>query len=199
MPTKEETQEAILQAAQALFIRYGPIKTSVADIARELGMSPANVYNFFPSRNAILETVGERHLTTLRQRVEREIARIADPWRKIEAMFLITARSIHERLENEKDILQLQALSYREKWQFVNNYHEFLLRKTGDILVDGIKSGRMKGDKPSLNGLTPETIARAVFDSLVVCYEPGRFLEAAAAEREGRVRAQLKLLEAAFT
>ena len=199
MPTKEETQEAILQAAQALFIRYGPIKTSVAEIARELGMSPANVYNFFPSRNAILETVGERHLTTLRQRVEREIARIPGPWRKIEAMFLITARSIHERLENEKDILQLQALSYREKWRFVDNYHEFLLRKTGDILADGIKSGRMKGDKPSLDGLSPETIARAVFDSLVVCYEPSRFLKAAAAERESRVRAQLKLLEAAFT
>ena len=32
-------------------------KTSVANIASELGMSPANVYRFFPSRDAINESI----------------------------------------------------------------------------------------------------------------------------------------------
>ena len=30
-------------------------RTSVADIAAKLGMSPANIYRFFPSRDAINE------------------------------------------------------------------------------------------------------------------------------------------------
>jgi AcrR family transcriptional regulator len=32
-------------------------RTSVADIAAELGMSPANIYRFFPSRDAINESI----------------------------------------------------------------------------------------------------------------------------------------------
>jgi AcrR family transcriptional regulator len=35
-------------------------KTAVADIARELGMSPANVYRFFPSKSAINEATRTR-------------------------------------------------------------------------------------------------------------------------------------------
>jgi AcrR family transcriptional regulator len=35
---------------------------SVANIASELGTSPANVYRFFPSRNAIKESICRRTL-----------------------------------------------------------------------------------------------------------------------------------------
>ena len=66
MTTKDETRAAILAAAKGLFMRYGPVKTSMADIARELRMSPPNLYNFFPSRDAILEEVGTQQLITLR-------------------------------------------------------------------------------------------------------------------------------------
>ena len=199
MATKEEVRESILQAAQGLFARFGPIKTSVADIARELGMSPANIYNFFPSRDAILEAVGERHLATVRQRVEREIARIPDPWRKIETMFLITARSIRDHLQNEKDILQLQAITRRNKWQFVESYHAFTLQTIQRLLQEGIDKGRFRRDKTPLRGMGVEAMARAVFDSMAVCHDPHLLLMLAPAEHEVRAKAQLKLLEAAFS
>ena len=53
----EETRERIMEAAEALFRRMGFPKTAVADIAAELGMSPANIYRFFPSKNAIVEAI----------------------------------------------------------------------------------------------------------------------------------------------
>ena len=44
-----------MEAAEEQFRRVG--WTSVADIAAELGMSPANIYRFFPSRDAINESI----------------------------------------------------------------------------------------------------------------------------------------------
>src|SRR5699024_6353385 len=49
----DEARTRILEAAEEHFRRVGHQRTSVADIAAGLGMSPANIYRFFPSRDAI--------------------------------------------------------------------------------------------------------------------------------------------------
>jgi len=53
----DDTRARIMETADALFRRMGFAKTAVADIAAELGMSPANVYRFFPSKNDIVEAI----------------------------------------------------------------------------------------------------------------------------------------------
>src|SRR5215472_15222965 len=58
----DDTKARIMDAAEMLFRRLGFAKTAVADIAGELGMSPANVYRFFPSKNAIVEAICQRCL-----------------------------------------------------------------------------------------------------------------------------------------
>src|ERR1700748_857288 len=52
-----DTRERILVVAERLFRQLGYQKTTVADIAKELRMSPANVYRFFDSKKAINEGV----------------------------------------------------------------------------------------------------------------------------------------------
>src|SRR5438045_368287 len=52
-----DTRERILVVAERLFRQSGYQKTTVADIAKELRMSPANVYRFFGSKKAIDEGV----------------------------------------------------------------------------------------------------------------------------------------------
>src|SRR6266851_7155714 len=64
----DDTRARIMEAAEALFRRLGYAKTAVADIAAELGMSPANVYRFFPSKNAIIEAICQRCLGELEER-----------------------------------------------------------------------------------------------------------------------------------
>ena len=61
-PTADDTRARIIEAADGLFRRLGFAKTAVADIAAELGMSPANVYRFFSSKNAIVEAICQRCL-----------------------------------------------------------------------------------------------------------------------------------------
>src|SRR6516225_3855152 len=54
---EQDTRERVLVVAERLFRQLGYQKTTVADIAKELRMSPANVYRFFDSKKAIHEGV----------------------------------------------------------------------------------------------------------------------------------------------
>lgn len=44
----------LLQAAQAVFARYGVRKTTMNDIAREAGVARQTLYNAYPSKEAVL-------------------------------------------------------------------------------------------------------------------------------------------------
>ncbi len=80
----DDTRERIMETAETLFRRLGYAKTAVADIASELGMSPANVYRFFPSKTAIVQAICQRCLTELDERVwtiARSRARQASAWK----------------------------------------------------------------------------------------------------------------------
>src|SRR5260370_15493912 len=52
-----DARQRMLVVAERLFSQIGYQKTTVADIAKELRMSPANVYRFFDSKKAINEGV----------------------------------------------------------------------------------------------------------------------------------------------
>jgi AcrR family transcriptional regulator len=51
---------AILDAAELNFVRRGFHRTTMQDVAAEAGMSPGNLYRYFPSKEAIVEGLTER-------------------------------------------------------------------------------------------------------------------------------------------
>ena len=77
-PRAETTRAEIVATAERLFRSLGYQKTAVADIARELGMSPANIYRFFPSKAAINEAICARTLSVLDELAWRT-ARVPTP------------------------------------------------------------------------------------------------------------------------
>lgn len=52
----------VLAATEEILRRYGPAKATVVDVARELGVSHAAVYKYFPSKQALREAVTRRWL-----------------------------------------------------------------------------------------------------------------------------------------
>jgi AcrR family transcriptional regulator len=191
MATKDETRQAILETADKLFMRFGPTKTSVADIARKLGMSPANIYNFYPSREAILEAVGELHFTALRKCLAAQIETVEGDWRKIETLFLVTAQDMRRHLENETDILQLQALQAHHKWRFVDDFHAILKDTVRQIVSNAMAAGRFRTQDPH-----EATIA--LFDCMLGALDPFLILKFERHDHERRLKSQLDLLEFAF-
>lgn len=56
----QQRREGIIRAAHKCFISRGFHATGMADIAREFGMSVGHIYNYFPSKTAIIEEVISR-------------------------------------------------------------------------------------------------------------------------------------------
>lgn len=51
------SRKDILDAAEKTLRRYGPKKTSVTDVAKELNMSHGSIYRHFPNKSALKEAV----------------------------------------------------------------------------------------------------------------------------------------------
>ncbi|MBB3809463.1 TetR/AcrR family transcriptional regulator [Pseudochelatococcus contaminans] len=66
-----ERHEAILHAAGRCFVRYGFHRTTMQLVAREAGMSPGNIYRYFPSKNAIVAGMVEADRDEARRRFDR--------------------------------------------------------------------------------------------------------------------------------
>ena len=56
-----DRRATILDAAERCFSRSGFHQTSMSDICQAAGMSPGNLYRYFPSKVAIIEGLTERH------------------------------------------------------------------------------------------------------------------------------------------
>ena len=63
-----DRRSRILDAAERCFVRTGFHRTTMQDVAVEAGMSPGNLYRYFPSKDAIVAGLTERD----RSRVARD-------------------------------------------------------------------------------------------------------------------------------
>jgi AcrR family transcriptional regulator len=57
---RSDRRSEILDAAQRCFARTGFHQTSMQQICGEAGMSPGNIYRYFPSKEAIIAGIAER-------------------------------------------------------------------------------------------------------------------------------------------
>jgi AcrR family transcriptional regulator len=84
----EPKREAILEAAFAVFSRYGFRRTSMEDIAREAGISRASIYSYFENKEEIFRslaaTLHERSLS----HAETELKGASDLGSRVESALL---------------------------------------------------------------------------------------------------------------
>ncbi len=64
---QSDRRAEILTAAQYCFARCGFHQTSMQEICAEAGMSPGNLYRYFPSKEAIIAGIAERDRADVRQ------------------------------------------------------------------------------------------------------------------------------------
>src|SRR2546430_2420902 len=112
-----DTRERILVVAERLFREIGYQKTTVADIAKVLRMSPANVYRFFDSKKAIHEGVAR----TLMGGVEDAAQVIATKHESAASRLreLITAihRMNSERYVGDSKLHEMVEIAMEESWE----------------------------------------------------------------------------------
>jgi AcrR family transcriptional regulator len=127
--------------AERLFRHYGYTKTTVSDIARELGMSPANVYRFFPTKSAIHEALCDRML------VEREVAALKIARLPLTAaervrMFAVGSHkaTVATMLDQQK-VHEMVSVALEEQWAVIERHLDRMNGILAMIIRDGISAG----------------------------------------------------------
>lgn len=138
---KVDTATRILDEAERLFRHYGYTKTTVADIARELGMSPANIYRFYASKTKIHEALAERMLAM------REIALFDLAKRPIPASEKLKTYVVEEyeatvaQMLGEVKVHEMVAIALEEHWSVIDRHLRRMTEIFGEIIAEGMKAG----------------------------------------------------------
>jgi AcrR family transcriptional regulator len=190
----DDTRERIMATAEALFRRLGFAKTTVADIAGELRMSPANIYRFFDSKNAIVEAICRRCLAEVEEKAWVVARSKAPAASRMERLILEILAYHKENLVTERRVNELVVAAIEHSWDTIRR-HKDVMRNVIELVVrDGIEAGEFEAVDPRE---TAELIMRSVVpftNPLVVgqCLEEGDDLEAQA-------RASVRFLLRAIT
>jgi AcrR family transcriptional regulator len=190
----DDTRARIMAAAEALFRRLGFAKTAVADIAAELDMSPANVYRFFPSKNAIVEAICQRCLAEVDARVW-EVAHATGPaGERVERLILEILKFHEENHFTEPRVKDLVVAAIELSWDAIRAHKEVVRAAVETILRDGIASGEFEA-------VEPHETAGLILCSLVAYTHPmmiGECLDEGE-DLETKARASIRFLLRAIT
>ena len=110
----EPADVRILNIAIDHIRRFGLRRTTVVGVAGEAGMSHANIYRHFPSKQALIEAVTVHWLKPVEAGL-RDIADGPDPAHdKLERMIMALWRAYRDKLESEPALFELFAEATRQ-------------------------------------------------------------------------------------
>src|SRR6266700_2078083 len=135
----DDTRARIMATAEALFRRLGFAKTTVADIAAELSMSPANVYRFFASKNAIVEAICKRCLSEVEDKAWKVARSKAPAAERMERLILEILAYHKENLVTEQRVNDMVLAAIEHSWETIRTHREVMSNVTELILRDGIE------------------------------------------------------------
>ena len=177
----DDTRARIMETAEALFRRLGFAKTAVADIAAELGMSPANVYRFFPSKNAIVEAICQRCLSELETKAWAVVRSKTPASERLEQLFLAISAYNKENLLEEQRVHEVVVVAMEQNWQAIKVHLETMRTMVEVILRDGIAAGEFEPVDPRETAqLIKRSMIAFTHPTLIAdCVEEHQDLEAA--------------------
>lgn len=147
-PTVDRRDE-ILDAAEQLYDAMGFEKVTVTDVARALGMSPANLYRSFANRQAIDEAVTKRTLATVED-AAWQVARTAaaDPIAAFRQLCSDIALKMSDILFRSGRASDLCLAATRGHWPPVRDFTDTLHGVIRHVIAEGQRQGVMRADLP---------------------------------------------------
>jgi AcrR family transcriptional regulator len=164
-PAGQGTRAAIIDTAERLFRTLGYQKTTVADIARELRMSPANVYRFFPSKAAINEAICARILSGLDEAAWAIARGPGSPPDRVRALFRLLQQQTQALFFQERRMHDMVAAALEEDWPIVEKHIDEIDAAFRHIILDGQAQG-------AFARLDPDDMMRFLHGSCVLFTHP---------------------------
>lgn len=142
-----DTAIRILDAAEAQFRHYGYSKTTIADVAKELGMSPANIYRFFASKSALLEGVCARMLQQSLMLAEAAAALPVSAEERLRRYSMTHFEFTVSTMLDERKVHEMVVVAIEQSWGVIDRHIDELQTILTRIVAEGMENGEFaKGD-----------------------------------------------------
>jgi AcrR family transcriptional regulator len=139
--TETDVRERILVTAERLFGEIGYQKTTVADIAKALHMSPANVYRFFDSKKSITAGVARRLMGEVEQASHVIVTRRQGAAERLRELLQTVHRMNSDRYVGDSKLHEMCAVAMEENWEVCRAHIDCMVGMTAAVIADGVASG----------------------------------------------------------
>ena len=147
-PAEHSVRDQIVTAAHDYFAHYGYAKTTVADLAREIGFSKAYIYRFFESKQAIGEAICADCVDKLFEQVRIAVEEGQGATDKLRKFAKTVTSAGVELFFADRKLYEIAALASSEKWAAGVAYLERLQGLLEDILKEGRENGEFERKTP---------------------------------------------------
>jgi AcrR family transcriptional regulator len=138
------TRERILVVAERLFREIGYQKTTVADIAKVLRMSPANVYRFFDSKKAIHEGVARGLMGEVEDAAQAIASKPEPAARRLRELMTTIHRMNSERYVGDSKLHEMVEIAMEESWDVCVAHMERITETIAEVIASGAASGEFE-------------------------------------------------------
>ena len=138
---EHDTRERILVVAERLFREIGYQKTTVADIAKVLRMSPANVYRFFDSKKAIHEGVARTLMGGVEDAAQAIAAKPGPAAARLRELIITIHRMNSERYVGDSKLHEMVEIAMEESWEVCVAHMQRLTETIAQVIAEGAASG----------------------------------------------------------
>ena len=136
-----DTRSRILVVAERLFREIGYQKTTVADIAKVLRMSPANVYRFFDSKKSINAGVARQLMGEVEDAARAISAERGPAAKRLRELLLTINRMNSERYLGDSKLHEMVAVAMEESWDVCMTHMQCVIGTIGEVIAAGAASG----------------------------------------------------------
>jgi AcrR family transcriptional regulator len=147
-PAEHGVRDQIVDAARAHFSRFGYAKTTVADLAKEIGFSKAYIYKFFDSKQAIGQAICVQCLDRVLAAGEAGIADGKSAAEKFRRFFSGIIATSAELFFEDKMLYDIAAHSAEERWPSAIAYVERAETLVREIILLGRETGEFERKTP---------------------------------------------------
>lgn len=147
-PAEHERREQIIAAAHEHFRLYGYKKTTVADLAKAIGLSTAYLYKFFESKKAIGEAICSICHDTLLTEILAIASEPTTPPEKLRKTFRSLASNSARLFLYDRKMHDIVASAIEERWHAAIAFDQKLSGIIRNILLEGRESGEFERKTP---------------------------------------------------
>lgn len=167
---RNDKEIRIIEAAQALFSRYGLKKTSIEEIAKSAGLGKGTVYLYFRSKEEIFEAVVRNFGKVLTAQLEREIADVHTHTKKLEQYIMVRMRFMYDLIKTNNVTAEVmsEAVCTPAMLRVRDQFGSQQIALLKQIIDDGVAAGEFETSDS-------EVSAMAIFVAMDCLEKPWSF------------------------